>query len=76
MDINSPDFWQERYSTNNTPWETKTITPALINSINHSKSKKIAILGCGYSEDSPFLAKKGHEVYSVDFASKPMSPKT
>ena len=72
MDINSPEFWQERYSTNNTPWDTKTTTPALINSINHLESKKIAILGCGYSKDSIFLAKKGHKVYPVDFASKPI----
>ena len=72
MDINNPEFWQERDSTNNTPWDTKTTTPALINSINHSKSKKIAILGCGYSKDSSFLAKKGHKVYPIDFASKPI----
>ena len=72
MDINNPEFWQERYFTNNTPWDTKTTTPALINSVNHLKSKKIAILGCGYSKDSSFLAKKGHKVYPVDFASKPI----
>ena len=72
IDINNPEFWQERYSTNNTPWDTKTTTPALTNSINHSKSKKIAILGCGYSKDSLFLAKRGHKVYSIDFASKPI----
>ena len=70
MDINNPEFWQERYSTNNTPWDTKTNTPALINSVNHSKSKKIAILGCGYSKDSLFLAKKGHKVYPIDFSKK------
>ena len=72
MDISNPEFWQERYSTNNTPWDTKTTTPALINSINHLKSKKIAILGCGYSKDSSFLAKRGHKVYPIDFASKPI----
>ena len=72
MNINNPEFWQERYSTNNTPWDTKTTTPALINSINHSKSKKIAILGCGYSKDSLFLANRGHKVYSIDFAPKPI----
>ena len=72
MDINNPEFWQERYSAKNTPWDTKTTTPALINSINHSESKKIAILGCGYSKDSIFLAKKGHEVHSIDFALKPI----
>ena len=72
MDINSPEFWQERYSNNNIPWDTKTPTPALINSINHSKSEKIAILGCGYSKDSLFLAKKGHKVYPIDFALNPI----
>ncbi len=72
MDINNPDFWEERYSAKNTPWDTKTTTPALINSIDHSRSKKIAILGCGYSKDSLFLAKKGHMVYSIDFAAKPI----
>ena len=72
MDISNPEFWEERYSTKNTPWNTKTTTPALINSINHSKSKKIAILGCGYSKDSLFLTKKGHMVYPVDFATRPI----
>ena len=72
MDISNPEFRQERYSTNNTPWDTTTTTPALINSINHSKNKKIAILGCGYSKDSLFLAKKDHKVYSIDFARKPI----
>lgn len=72
MDISNPEFWEERYFTKNTPWDTKTTTPALINSINHSKSKKIAILGCGYSKDSLFLAKTGHLVYPIDFAEKPI----
>ena len=72
MDINNPEFWEERYSAKNTPWDTKTTTPALINSINDSKSKKIAILGCGYSKDSLFLAKKGHMVYPIDFATRPI----
>ena len=72
MDINNPEFWQERYSTNNTPQDTKTTTPALINSVKHLKSKKIAILGCGYSKDSSFLAKKGHKVYPIDFAPNPI----
>ena len=70
MDISNPEFWEERYSTKNIPWDTKTTTPAIINSINHSKSKKIAILGCGYSKDSIFLAKKGHMVFPIDFATK------
>ena len=34
MDINNPEFWEERYSEKNTPWDTKTTTPALINSIS------------------------------------------
>ena len=72
MDISSPEFWEKRYSDNNIPWDTETTTPALINSINHSSSKKIAILGCGYSKDSIFLAKKNHSVYSIDFAAKPI----
>jgi len=72
MDISNPEFWEERYSANNTPWDTKTTTPALINSISHLESKKIAILGCGYSKDSAFLARAGHLVYPIDFAVKPI----
>ena len=72
MSVDNPDFWQERYINDNIPWHTKTITPALINSVDHSVSKKIAILGCGYSKDSIFLANKKHSVFSVDFASKPI----
>ena len=58
MSIDEPDFWQERYINDNIPWHTKTITPALVNSVDHSVSKKIAILGCGYSKDSIFLNMK------------------
>ncbi|MAV64559.1 MAG: hypothetical protein CMG00_05135 [Candidatus Marinimicrobia bacterium] len=72
MDVSNSHFWEDRYFSNNIPWDTKTTTPALINSVNHLKSKKIAILGCGYSKDSLFLAKKGHKVYPIDFASKPI----
>ena len=72
MNVDTPDFWQERYIDDNIPWDTKTTTPALIDSIDHSTRKKIAILGCGYSRDSIFLSSKKHNVYSVDFASKPI----
>tara|TARA_Y100001970_G_scaffold290375_1_gene423908 strand:+ start:2375 stop:2977 length:603 start_codon:yes stop_codon:yes gene_type:complete len=72
MNINNPEFWQERYCSNNIPWDTQTTTPALIDSINHSEIKKIAILGCGYSKDSIFLANKNHLVYPIDFAEKPI----
>ena len=72
MNVDTPDFWQERYIDDNIPWDTKTTTPALIDSIDHSTRKKIAILGCGYSKDSIFLSNKKHSVYSVDFASKPI----
>ena len=43
MSVDNPDFWQERYINDNIPWHTKTITPALVNSVDHSVSKKIAI---------------------------------
>ena len=72
MNVDTPDFWQERYIDDNIPWDTKTTTPALIDSIDHTTRKKIAILGCGYSKDSIFLSNKKHNVYSVDFASKPI----
>ena len=72
MNISSPEFWEEKYSTNNIPWDTKTITPAIINSIDSSHNYKIAILGSGYSKDSIFLAQQGHYVYPIDFALNPI----
>ena len=42
MKISFPEFWQDRYIENNIPWDTKTTTPELVNSIDHSISKKIA----------------------------------
>ena len=71
MDINCPEFWQNRYSTNNIPWDTKTTTPALINSIKYL-GERTAILGCGYSKDSIFLANEGYAIYPIDFASSPI----
>ena len=72
MKSSFPEFWQERYIEDNIPWDTKTTTPELVNSIDHSIPKKIAILGCGYSKDSIFLSNKGHKVYAIDFAKKPI----
>ena len=40
MNVDTPDFWQERYIDDNIPWDTKTTTPALIDSIDHSTRKK------------------------------------
>ena len=72
MNISDPEFWEEKYLLNETPWDTKTITPAIINAIDSSDNYKIGILGCGYSKDSILLAKKGHSVYAIDFALKPI----
>jgi len=72
MKISEPDFWQDKYELDDTPWDTGTTTPEIIKSINHSINKKICILGCGYSKDAIYLSEKGHKVFAVDFASSPI----
>ena len=64
-------FWDEKYLNNEDRWDMKTPTPVfenLIVSQQFIKPGKILILGCGKGYDAILAAKKGFDVYAVDFS--------
>ena len=72
MKISEPEFWQDKYESDETPWDTGSTTPEIIKSTNHLRNKKICIIGCGYSKDAIYLSKNRNKVFAVDFASSPI----
>ncbi len=67
----SASFWDEKYLNNEDRWDMKTPTPVfenLIVSQQFIKPGKILILGCGKGYDAILAAKKGFDVYAVDFS--------
>ncbi|MBC5992084.1 methyltransferase [Pontibacter cellulosilyticus] len=68
-------YWQERYTQNNTGWDTGSITPPLKNYFDQLQNKAIRILipGCGNAYEAEYLFRNGFEnVYLVDVAPAPL----
>ncbi len=70
----SPDsasFWDEKYINNEAHWDMRTPTPVfekLLDSGEFLTPGKILIAGCGKGHDAVLAAKKGYDVYAVDFS--------
>ncbi len=75
-DVNSPEYWSERYRRGDTPWDLGNPTPAfaaLVERIDFPKPSptyrpQVLIPGCGYGHDALMLAQRGYVVTAVDFA--------
>ena len=69
------DFWENRYSENDTGWDIGSIsTPlkAYIDQLN-DKSIKILIPGCGNSYEAEYLLKNGFKnVFVADYVLQPL----
>jgi SAM-dependent methyltransferase len=63
-------FWTEKYSTSEAPWDLGTAHPALDAILPQIKINKCRImnLGCGRGHDAAYFAKLGHVVTGVDFS--------
>ncbi|MCX7929563.1 MAG: TPMT family class I SAM-dependent methyltransferase [Chlorobi bacterium] len=80
FDVNSPQYWSERYRTGNTQWDLGTETPvftALVEQIDFPKPStnsrlRVLVPGCGYGHDALMMARRGYEVTAVDFAPEPL----
>jgi SAM-dependent methyltransferase len=68
-------YWQERYQTNQTGWDTGSITPpikAFIDTLN-DKSIKILIPGCGNAHEAAYLWQQGFKnIFLLDYAEEPL----
>lgn len=67
----SQDYWNNRYQTEETGWDLKTISPPLKTYIDQLTDKNLRILipGCGNGHEAEYLLKQGFKnVTVIDFA--------
>jgi len=68
-------YWQQRYTINQTGWDTGSITPPLQQYFDQLSSKNLRILipGCGNAYEAEYLYYKGFkEVFIADVAPAPL----
>lgn len=70
MNDNSPDFWQERYDAQQTPWDLGRPTPVFERLAREGwfAPGKMIVLGAGSGYDAHLFARYGFVVTAVDFA--------
>lgn len=69
--VDSASFWDDMYLNNQTTWDMHSATPVFEDVLNDQqfvKTGNMLIAGCGIGYDAVLAAKKGHNVYAVDFA--------
>lgn len=68
-------YWQQRYQSGRTGWDTGGITTPLKEYFDQLKDKQMRILipGCGRAYEAEYLSRKDFEqVYIADVASEPL----
>jgi methyl halide transferase len=63
----SKDYWNNRYETEQTGWDLKTISPPLKTYIDQLTDKNLRILmpGCGSGYEAQYLAEQGFQNVTV-----------
>ncbi len=67
----SNDYWEQRYQTNDMPWEKGAPSPGLIDFLATQKGRtgeKICVPGCGTGHDVRAWAVAGFEAFGFDIA--------
>ncbi len=68
---NTQEFWNERYSQRNTPWDTGITPPELHELVESGQLRPPGVtldLGCGTGTNVNFLARLGFTAIGVDLA--------
>lgn len=70
MDINSPEFWHDRYQQRQFPWDLGGPTPvfARLAANGQLAPGQMMVLGAGRGHDARLFARHGFRVTAVDFA--------
>ncbi len=71
--VSSPNYWNDKYITNNTGWDIKSSNPVFIDLLTENKFIKpcnLLITGSGKGYDAIAAAKKNYKVTAVDFSEK------
>lgn len=66
MDIFHPDFWENRYRSQDTPWASGTATPALVQYMaDKPRDTKVLIPGAGTSQEIICLLEMGFSAITL-----------
>lgn len=70
MDPNSLAYWDERYQTGRTPWDTGIVPPEVVSLVESGQLTPgwALDLGCGTGLSSRYLVQHGFRVIGIDLA--------
>lgn len=68
--ISGPEFWNEFYISQNTPWDLGEASPVLKQALLQLKlpRQRVLVLGAGRGHDAAEIARAGHVVTAVDIS--------
>jgi len=68
--MNDKKYYEERYKSNDMPWNHETPDFNLVNLFNRKRitAKRILDIGCGVGSNSIWLANRGFKVTGTDFS--------
>ena len=68
--MHDKEFFEERYKSNDTPWDSGSPDPNLLNLFEKKRiiAKKVLDVGCGTGKNCIWFAKKGFKVTGADFS--------
>lgn len=75
-DLSTPHAWDERYRTQNTPWDLGSAAPPFIAALEDGLKKgpltagTIAIPGCGRGHEAILFARRGFQVSAMDVSER------
>ncbi len=67
----SRDYWEQRYQTNDMPWEKGAASPGLVDFLAANLDLKrgtVCVPGCGTGHDAREFARAGFDVHGYDLA--------
>jgi len=69
QDPSQPEFWDQRYSTGVTPWDSGRVPNALrAFAAAYGSDRRVLVPGCGSGWEVRFLAETGWNCVAVDFS--------
>jgi SAM-dependent methyltransferase len=81
-DITRPDYWSERYDTDQAPWDMHGETAVFralrerqempLEPQSRGRATRLWVPGCGYGYDALAFARAGYDVAAVDFSDRPL----
>src|SRR6267142_5626073 len=67
-DSSSPEFWDVRYASGETPWDFHGVPSALKAFLKESRPGSVLIPGCGAGYEVPAFHEAAWQVTAIDFS--------